>query len=375
MAKALEDMNALTSSMDEGALTEYYALLTQIQSLMDAGMSEEEIQAIFPDIDVSSQMQQLASLTQFVTDHKDTLEGLSGIFSEAVPEEVLKIATALDMTGAPARWDEFAANPGAITTEAIIAGYTEAENAARVQPQVTAFISGYTEIAEGASTASLTPTGLLAYVAKYAEVVTGADMSGLTPENVTAMVSAYEELATGVDVSKLTPAEITAYISTYLESQGVDTSNLTPGGITAFVLAYEEVTGGASTTNLSADGLVAYIHQYAEQNGGADTSGLTPKNVSAMVSAYRELESGADITALTPSEITAYISTYLESEGYDITALGPAASRRCGRVSGNERRRVHDQAHAERYCRDCDIDLERRKWTLPRFPSRRSTRS
>jgi TP901 family phage tail tape measure protein len=323
MAKALEDMNALTSSMDEGALTEYYALLTQIQSLMDAGMSEEEIQAIFPDIDVSSQMQQLASLTQFVTDHKDTLEGLSGIFSEAVPEEVLKIATDLDMTGAQARWDEFAANPGAITTEAIIAGYTEAENAARVQPQVTAFISGYTEIAEGASTASLTPTGLLAYVAKYAEVVTGADMSGLTPENVTAMVSAYEELATGVDVSKLTPAEITAYISTYLESQGVDTSNLTPGGITAFVLAYEEVTGGASTTNLSADGLVAYIHQYAEQNGGADTSGLTPKNVSAMVSAYRELESGADITALTPSEITAYISTYLESEGYDITALGP----------------------------------------------------
>ena len=36
------------------------------------------------------------------------------------PEEVLKIATDLDMTGAQARWNEFAANPGAITTEAII---------------------------------------------------------------------------------------------------------------------------------------------------------------------------------------------------------------------------------------------------------------
>ena len=44
----LPQLNQLTSSMDEGALTEYVALLTQIQSLLDSGMSESEVQAMFP---------------------------------------------------------------------------------------------------------------------------------------------------------------------------------------------------------------------------------------------------------------------------------------------------------------------------------------
>ena len=39
----LPQLNQLTSSMDEGALTEYVALLTQIQSLLDSGMSESEV--------------------------------------------------------------------------------------------------------------------------------------------------------------------------------------------------------------------------------------------------------------------------------------------------------------------------------------------
>ena len=39
------------------------------------------------------------------------------------------------MTGAQARWNEFASNPGAITTEAIITGYAEAEAAAAQHPK------------------------------------------------------------------------------------------------------------------------------------------------------------------------------------------------------------------------------------------------
>lgn len=58
------------------------------------------------------------------------------MFGEALPEEALKIATDLDMTGAQARWDEFAANPGAITTEAIISGFQDAENAEAIQPTI-----------------------------------------------------------------------------------------------------------------------------------------------------------------------------------------------------------------------------------------------
>lgn len=259
MAKALEDMNALTSSMDETALTEYLGVLTQIQALMDAGMTEAEIQQLFPNIDVSGQMEQIASLTQFIKDHKESLSGLNGIFTEAVPDEIVKITTDLDMTGAQERWDAFALDPGAITTQAVIDGYEEAENAQKLQPTVEAFVSGYTEVAEGASTAQLTPAGLLAYVSKYAEVVTGADVSGLTPENITGIVSAYQELAKGADVSKLKPDEITAYISDYLEAQGIDMSGLTPENITAFVLAYEEVAGGASTKSLTIPDVAAIV--------------------------------------------------------------------------------------------------------------------
>lgn len=314
MAKALEDMNTLTASMDEGSLTEYVALLTQIQSLLDAGMTEEEVQQLFPDIDVSEQMSQIASLTQFVQDHKGTLEGLSGIFTDAVPEEVLKITTDLDMTGAQARWDEFATNPGAITTQAVVDGYAEAENVKRIQPTVDAFVAGYTEVPEGASTAQLTPTGLLAYVEKYAEIVTGADVSGLTPEHITAMVSAYQELETGADVTALKPDEITAYISKYMEEHDVDMTGITPDGLTAFVLAYEEVTGGASTKSLTPPDVAAIITEYLLSDG-VDLSAVSQPQVDALVTAYAEA-TGCDKSELS-AEVVAQITAYTEAEGVE----------------------------------------------------------
>ena len=118
----LPQLNQLTASMDEGALTEYVALLTQIQSLLDSGMSESEVQEMFPDIDFSSALEQLAAIQTYLNQNKwDTnLTSLNEMFGEAVGEEVLKITTDLDMTGAQARWDEWASNPGAITTEAVI---------------------------------------------------------------------------------------------------------------------------------------------------------------------------------------------------------------------------------------------------------------
>ena len=189
----LPQLNQLTASMDEGALTEYVALLTQIQSLLDSGMSESEVQAMFPDIDFSSALEQLAAIQTYLNQNKwDTnLTSLNEMFGEAVGEEVLKITTDLDMTGAQARWDEWASNPGAITTDAVIQGYTEAENATKQQPLVDAFVAKYTEQPEGADKSSLTPAGLVAYVQTYAEATTGTDVSGLNPTNVTAMVSAY----------------------------------------------------------------------------------------------------------------------------------------------------------------------------------------
>ena len=303
----LEDLNAIAAAMDEGAMTEYLAMLTQIQSLLDSGLSESEIQAMFPEIDFTTALEQIAAIQTFLSNRELELPGLTEMFGDALPEEVLTIATDLDMTGAQERWDTFAADPGAITTDAIIAELREDENTKRVQPKVEAFIARYTEVPEGTDKAELTPEGIVALVSAYAEATTGADVSGLTPENVTAMVSAYRELAAGADVSTLKPDEITAYISAYLEQSGVDTSGLTPDGLTAFVLAYQEVTGGALTTALTPGDITAMVARYLEAEN-IDLSALAPDQVEAVVSAFAEA-TGCDKSQLL-QDFTAYIARY-----------------------------------------------------------------
>ncbi len=310
----LPQLNQLTANMDEGALTEYIGLLTQIQSLLDSGMSESEVQEMFPDIDFSSALEQLAAIQTYLNQNKwDTnLTSLNEMFGEAIGEEVLKITTDLDMTGAQARWDEWASNPGAITTDAIIQGYTEAENAEKQQPLVEAFVAKYTEQPEGADKSQLTPAGLVAYVQTYAEATTGADVSGLNPTNVTAMVSAYQELASGTDVTQLKPSDITAYVFKYLEENKIDTTGLTPEGVTAFVMAYEEVTGGASTAALKPSDVVGLITRYAEAEN-VDVSALSSAQVEGIVTKFAEA-TGCDKSELL-REFTAYITEYKEAEG------------------------------------------------------------
>ena len=283
----LEQMNQLTAGMDEGAMTEYVAVLTQIQSLLDSGMTDEEVSALFPEIDYTSALEQIAAIQAFLNSRPGALPGLEIMFGEALPEEVLKIATDLDMTGAQERWNEFAANPGSITTNAVIQSYSEATDVIKQQPKVDAFISKYTEVPEGADKTALTPTGLVAYVTKYAEVTNGADVSGITPLNITALVAAYAELAEGADITQLTPDEITAYIKRYLEANDVDTTGLTPEALTAFVLAYEEITGGANTTALTPDDITAWVVKYLEAED-VDVSKLTPDQIEALVSSFAE---------------------------------------------------------------------------------------
>ena len=310
----LPELDKLTASMDESALAEYIGLLTQIQSLMDSGLSESEVQDMFPDIDFSGALEQLAAIQTYLDQNKwDTnLTSLGEMFGEAIGEEVLKITTDLDMTGAQARWDEWAANPGSITTDAIIQGYTEAENAEKQQPIVDAFVSKYTEVAAGADKASLTPSGLVAYVQTYAEATTGTDVSALNPTNITAMVSAYKELASGTDVTQLKPSDITAYVMKYLEKTGVDTSGLTPSAVTAFVMAYEEVTGGASTAALQPSDVVGMVVKYAQAEN-VDLSALKPSQIEAMVTKFAEA-TGCDKSTLLQN-FTAYITEYKEAQG------------------------------------------------------------
>ena len=308
----LADLNEITASMDEDALIEYIGLLTQIQSLLDSGLTETEVRAMFPEIDVSGAMAQLASVQDYLNTHKLELPGLASMFSEAIPEEALKIATDLDMTGAQARWDEFAANPGVITTDAVIASYQENEETQKIQPTVEAFVSSYTEIPEGADTAALTPLGVIAYVEKYAEVTTGADVSGLTPEIATCFVAGYQELAEGTDISLLKPTDVVAYVTSYAEQQGVDISGLAPEGVTAFVMAYQEIEGGALTTTLTPKDVAAIVTEYLLAED-VDLSKVTDTQVDAMVTAYAEA-TNCDKTAL-KAEVVAQITEYVQAEG------------------------------------------------------------
>ena len=96
-------------------MTDYLATLTQIQSLIDGGMSEGEVQNLFPELDFSGTMEQIAAIQQFLKDRDTVLPGLATMFGESLPEEILKITTDLDMTGAQSRWDAFSSDPGAIT--------------------------------------------------------------------------------------------------------------------------------------------------------------------------------------------------------------------------------------------------------------------
>ena len=310
----LPELNQLTQGMDEGAVAEYVGMLVQIQSLLDQGMSQEEVQALFPDIDFSTQLEHLAAIQEYLNSNPwDTnLDSLRSMFGDSLGEEVLRIATDLDMTGAQARWEEWAEHPGAITTDAVVESYTEAENAVKQQPVVDAFVAKYTERAEGADKTTLTPTGILAYVSVYAEKTTGADVSGLTPTNITAMVAAYQELASGTDTSTLTPDDITAYIFQYLEANNVDTSGLTPDAVTAFVLAYEEITEGASTSALTPSDVTAMVARYAEAEG-VDLTALSPDQITAIVNAFAEA-TGCDRSQLL-QELVAYITEYREAAG------------------------------------------------------------
>ena len=316
----LEQLNQLTAGMDESSIVEYIGLLTQVQSLMDSGMSKGEVETLFPDLDFSTALDQLASLQQYlnVNSWDTNLSSLQSMFGEALPDEVVKIATDLDMTGAQARWDEFAANPGAITTDAIIEGIQENENAQKQQIHVDAVIDRFTEKPDGADKTALSPEGLIAYVQTYAEATSGADVSGLTPENIVAIVAGYQELAGGADISSLKPAEIVAYIQKYLEGAEVDTSGLTPEALTATVLAYEEVSGGALTTSLTPDDITAMVVRYLEAEG-VDISSLKPDQIEGIVTKFSEA-ANCDRSALLQS-LTAVVTEYQVADGVSLPTI------------------------------------------------------
>lgn len=319
-ADALKKLDQITAGMSEKDLVEYVGLLTQIQSLLDSGMTLDESEGMFPDIDITSTLDQLAAIQTYLNRNTwdSNLTSLREMFGESLGEEILVIATDLNMTGAKARWNEWAQDPGSITTEATVYAYKQAQDAVIQQPAVEAMINAYTEIPEGASKSRLKPEGICAYVAVYAENTTGVDVSALNPTNITAMVAAYDELASGTDISLLKPDEITAYVMKYLEEHDADTSGLTPSAVTAFVMAYEELNGHASTDALKPGDIVGLVAKYCEDEK-VDISQLSPDQIMAIVDRFAEA-TGCDRSALL-KDFVAYITEYKEANDVKRPAL------------------------------------------------------
>lgn len=254
----LTELNTLTQGMDEGALTEYLTMLTQISSLASSGLSAEEIQTLFPDVDftnVDEMLEKFAAIGQYLNQFKGAKEiaPLNEMVNGAVSEEVLQIATDLNLDGAKAAWTAFAADPGAaITTDAYVSMWELSEEAKAKKAEIDARIASYTDKDAKTGKLKLTGEGVTAYVKEYNDTRsdgTKADMSSLKPEAAEAFVEAFTEIAGGADITQLTPDEIVAKVKEYAEKEGVDVlKNLKPEVLQAMVLAYSDA--GANTDDL-----------------------------------------------------------------------------------------------------------------------------
>lgn len=246
----LTELNTLTQGMDEGALTEYLTMLTQISSLASSGLSAEEIQTLFPDVDftnVDEMLEKFAAIGQYLNQFKGAKEiaPLNEMFNGAVSEEVLQIATDLNLDGAKAAWTAFAADPGAaITTDAYVSMWELSEEAKARKAEIDAKIASYTDKDAKTGELKLTGEGIAAYVNAYNDTRsdgTKADMSSLKPEAAEAFVTAYHEATAGVDTSQLTPKEIVAMVDAYAEQKGIKLlQGLKPEVKEAMVLAYSD---------------------------------------------------------------------------------------------------------------------------------------
>lgn len=264
----LTELNTLTQGMDEGALTEYLTMLTQISSLASSGLSAEELQTLFPDVDftnVDAMLEKFAAIGQFLNQFKDVTEIalLNEMFNGAVSEEVLQIATDLNLDGAKAAWSAFAADPGAaITTDAYVSMWELSEEAKAKKAEIDAKIASYTDKDAKTGELKLTGEGIVAYVNAYNDTRpdgTKADMSSLKPEAAEAFVTAYHEATTGVDTSQLTPKEIVAMVDAYAEQKGIKLlQGLKPEVKEAMVLAYTDE--GANTDDLRYKWLLEHMN-------------------------------------------------------------------------------------------------------------------
>ena len=340
-------LSEYVKTLDEDSLVEYYGVLTQISSLIDQGLSTSEIsQMTGVDGDfLDTALTQIATIQTMLKNmgSDSNLNPLREIFSD-FGGEVLKISTDLDMTGATARWKEFAENPGAdVLTTATVTGYNEIEGIStdEIKPVVTAVVSGYIEGTGEQSPDSSAVTPLVdgivkAYVegagenapdasviAPFVRAVVSSYIKGTgnnTPDAediyplVTAAVNAY---VTAGGENAPDPGVITPFIEAVVSSYVKGTGNNTPDAseilpvVTAAVNAYILASGeDAPDADEIAPSVSAYVEEYLLQNGKMPTTEHVNAYVTGYVSTY---EKGTGEKAPDTSEVNPYVTAYVES--------------------------------------------------------------
>ena len=272
--KNVVDLNDFISGLDESSITEFYGLVTQIQSLRDQGLGYDEISSL-TGVDVSflktayTQLEQINTLLQGMNTDKN-LEPLRSMFSDALTEEVLKIATDLDMTGAKEAWAAFAADPGAdVFTTAIVEGYQEKEGGADKSGVSNpggfyALVEGYQKDPEGFSSVFDGPKELTALVTAYAKDPERFSPYFTAPGGLSALVTQYQKDPDNFVSTFDGPAELLAYVIAYAKDPTAFNAAFDdPTGLTAYVTGY----GKAPTFSAlfeEPSGLSALVKMYAK---------------------------------------------------------------------------------------------------------------
>lgn len=178
-------LSAFTDGLDEDKITEYYTLMTQVQSLLSQGLGMDELSEQL-NIDPTQLETAYDMLRQIGTqlagmDTDKVLEPLRSMFGGSLAEELITVSTSLNLDGARADWEEFAKDPGTdVFTGAIVEAYREAEGGADVsgvQPRITGVLTDVS--GEGrafvAHSCTVSAEGTLTVVTGDGEIFTAVD--------------------------------------------------------------------------------------------------------------------------------------------------------------------------------------------------------
>ena len=121
-AGALTNLKEFSDGLDEGELTNYLGILTQIQTAT-SGMTPEEASKLFPTIDTTAMMGDLAGVMTYLQGMPTELAGLSEMFTEAIPKEMIQVGVELDDTEFQKKWEEIEKDTSKVDTTVALVGY------------------------------------------------------------------------------------------------------------------------------------------------------------------------------------------------------------------------------------------------------------